>query len=355
MVIQDLTDFDNSFDLLFERNKAWSPLGITLLDDLKENHLLLINNKDYWEKFWSLFEKDPKDLIWSRLGLLFGRKFLERIFKNDDYKLEVLKKNFAVVISVEDFEMAKVKFSKKFYDEKYGGLNLIRDGLESKSVDVHASCSVSDKAFIGDNVILEKNVHIAANVSIMANCKIGEGTIVYPNSTVYPFVNIGKNCIVHSGVVIGADGFGFHFADGVHHKIWHSGGVEIQDDVEIGANSCIDGGTFTATTIGAGTKIDNHVQIGHNCQIGKGVVLCGHVALGGSAVLGDFCVFGGKAGCGNGINLGAGCQIGGGGLINSNWPSGSVLGGHPARPLKEWMRGLAYVRNKSLRPNGPSK
>lgn len=352
MVTQDLSDFDNDFSIIFERKKSWIFQGITSLEDLKENHLLLINSKNFLESFKGRFQKGPDKFNWSSLGLLFGKKFFERIYSENEEELKWLKESFSTIITVEDFEMTKVKLSKRIYEEKFQKINLLEDGLDSNSDHIHETSKISKKAFIGENVVIGKNVIVGSNVSIMANSEIGEGTVLYPNSTIYPFVKIGKNCIIHAGVVIGADGFGYHFSDGIHHKIWHSGGVQIGDDVEVGANSCIDGGTFSPTKIGAGTKIDNHVQIGHNCQIGKGVVFCGQVALGGSTVIGDFCVFGGKAGVSNGITLGSGCQVGGGGMINSNWPSGAVLGGHPARPLKEWMRGLAYVRKQSLRPNG---
>ena len=125
------------------------------------------------------------------------------------------------------------------------------------------------------------------------------------------------------------------------------GGVHIKNDVEIGSNVSIDGGTFSPTYIGENTKIDNLVQIAHNVQLGRGVLLCAHVAVAGSSKVGDFTVMGGKAAISDHLEVGAQCQIGGNAMVTGSWPDKSVLGGHPARPLKEWMRGLAFVRKES--------
>ncbi len=164
--------------------------------------------------------------------------------------------------------------------------------------------------------------------------------------TIYPFTKIGKGCRIHSGTVIGADGFGYTFHQGQHHKIWHMGGVEISDDVEIGSNTSIDQGTFSPTRIGAGTRIDNLVQIAHNCKIGKGCVLCGQVGLAGSVTLEDFVVIGGQAALGPDCHIGMGTQIGGkaGVMEAAVWPAGSKIAGFPARDLKEWLRGLALAK-----------
>jgi len=155
---------------------------------------------------------------------------------------------------------------------------------------------------------------------------------------------------LHSGVVVGSDGFGYTFHQGQHKKIWHMGGVSIQDDVEIGSNSTIDMGTFSPTIIGSGTRIDNLVQVAHNVKIGKGCVLCGQSGIAGSAVLEDFVVLGGRAAVGPDVHLGMGCQLAGGSKVTDSaiWPAGSKLGGHPARDLKEWLKGLAYLRKVSL-------
>src|SRR5690606_2968050 len=169
--------------------------------------------------------------------------------------------------------------------------------------------------------------------------------------TLYPFTRIGKNCRIHSGTVIGSDGYGYTFHQGQHLKIWHMGGVIIHDDVEIGSNTSIDMGTFSPTIIGSGTRIDNLCQIAHNVKIGRGCIICGQGAIAGSAVLEDYVVLAGRAAVGPDAHLGMGTQLAGGAMVNEGvtWPAGSKLGGHPAKDIKEWMRGIAYLRNMSLK------
>ena len=127
------------------------------------------------------------------------------------------------------------------------------------------------------------------------------------------------------------------------------GSVIIGDKVEIGANTSVDGGTFSPTIIGAGSKIDNLVQIGHNCRVGIGVVICGQAGLAGSCVLGDYTVMGGRAAVGPGVIVGKGVQIAGNAGVIGNVGDGETVGGFPARDIKEWMKGIALVRKLSLK------
>ena len=182
----------------------------------------------------------------------------------------------------------------------------------------------------------------------MSGVEIHEGTEIFPNTVVYRNVKIGKHVRIHGNCTIGADGFGYNFKNGEHLKVWHMGSVIIHDHVEIGAGTCIDSGTFSPTIIGAGSKIDNLVQIGHNCRLGKGVILCGQSGLAGSCSLGDYVVLGGKAAVGNGVTVGKASQIAGNAGVISNIGDGVVVGGFPARDIKEWMKGVAYVRKHSL-------
>src|SRR5690606_5931201 len=240
--------------------------------------------------------------------------------------------------------------SKPFYDKKMGKMNTQVDGRQMGTVDIDPSAYIAQNVFIGEHVKIGGNVEIMPGCVILPHTEIGEGTKIYPNVTLYPFTKIGKGCRIHSGTTIGADGFGYTFHQGQHLKIWHMGGVEIHNDVEIGANTTIDTGTFSPTIIGAGTRIDNQVQIGHNVKIGKGCIICGHSGIAGSVILHDYVVLAGRAGIGPDAELGMGTQVAGGALVNdgAKWPAGSKLGGHPAKDIKEWMRGVAYLRNASL-------
>jgi UDP-3-O-[3-hydroxymyristoyl] glucosamine N-acyltransferase len=221
------------------------------------------------------------------------------------------------------------------------------------TTEIDPSARISQHVFIGEHVKIGANVDVLPGTVFSSFVSIGENTKIYPNVTIYPFTTIGKNCWFHSGVVIGSDGFGYTFHQGQHQKIWHMGGVIIHDDVEIGSNSSVDMGTFSPTVIGQGTRIDNLVQIAHNTKIGRGCVICGQAGIAGSAVLEDYVVLGGRAAVGPDSHIGMGTQIAGGAKVteSANWPAGSKLGGHPARDLREWMRGLAYLRKMSLREN----
>jgi UDP-3-O-[3-hydroxymyristoyl] glucosamine N-acyltransferase len=162
---------------------------------------------------------------------------------------------------------------------------------------------------------------------------------------VYHDVLIGARCIVHSGAVIGADGFGFVLVEGCYEKFPQIGRVIIGDDVEIGANTCIDRAALGVTSIGDGTKLDNMVHIGHNCRVGRHVVIAAQTGLSGAVEIGDYAVVGGQVGIGDkariepGAVLGSGCGI----LTSKIVRSGQVVWGTPARPLKEHLQQLANL------------
>ena len=173
---------------------------------------------------------------------------------------------------------------------------------------VHESASVDASAVLGKNVSISANAVIAANVSlgddvvIGAGCYLGENVSLgkacklHSNVTLYHGVALGKNVKIHSGSVVGADGFGFAFDGSKSIKIYQLGGVKIGDDVEIGAGSTIDRGALEDTEIGNGVKIDNQVQIGHNCKIGEHTIICGCAGIAGSVTIGKYCIMGGGSG-----------------------------------------------------------
>ncbi|PIP94821.1 MAG: UDP-3-O-(3-hydroxymyristoyl)glucosamine N-acyltransferase [Bdellovibrio sp. CG12_big_fil_rev_8_21_14_0_65_39_13] len=256
---------------------------------------------------------------------------------------------FQNIFTIDDPAVALAKWSEEFFRAARADDNDFVDGRQMGTAKIHPTALIAQNVFIGKNVVIGANTKIASGSVIYSHSVIGDNCEIYSNVTIYQNVHLGNHCRIHAGTVIGADGFGYVFHQGSHLKIWHFGGARLGNYVEIGANSCVDGGTFSPTLIGNGTKLDNHVQIGHNCQLGTGVIICGHVAIGGSTKIGDYTVFGGKSGSGDNYNIGAQCQIAGGALVNCDWPDKSIVGGHPARPLKEWMRGLAYLRKVSLR------
>jgi len=313
-------------------------LGISDAKEVKDKSIVFAKSSKYLEALKSC--QMP-----SIAGLLLDQKTYDRNFEkfSEHFKL------YRFIGVVDDVSLTLTRLSKIFYEKEVSDDNELLDGRQSGTAKVDPTAEIAQGVFLGKGVHVEAGAKIYSGSVIGSHSKIGANSVIYPNVTIYRNVVIGESCRIHSGSVIGADGFGFHFFQGVHHKIYHFGGVVIGDHVEMGANSCIDGGTFSPTIIGDGSKFDNHVQIGHNCVVGKGVIICGHVAIGGSTSIGDFTTFGGKSGTGHDLKLGAACQIAGGALVNCDWPDKSVVGGHPARPLKEWMRGLAYIRKESLK------
>lgn len=198
---------------------------------------------------------------------------------------------------------------------------------------IRKGAKIGEKCFIGANSVIGEGV------------EIGEGSHIYPNVNIYYGCKIGRRNVIHSGAVIGADGFGFAPLDRSYVKIPQIGAVVTDDDVEIGANTCIDRGALNNTTIGQGTKIDDLVMIGHNCQIGKNVVLSGRTGLAGSTIIGDNVQAGGGSGFAGHLKVAAGTIIGGGaGVPGSIDKPGYYAGYLPAMPHREFFNILSVLK-----------
>jgi UDP-3-O-[3-hydroxymyristoyl] glucosamine N-acyltransferase len=220
-----------------------------------------------------------------------------------------------------------------------------------RSACIEASATIDPTAQIGPHAVVGAQSVIGARVRLSTGCvvgadvRIGDGSRLSPNVTIYDNVRIGKNAVIHAGAVIGADGFGFVREDGVYHKFPQVGTVEIGDDVEIGANTCIDRAALGVTAIGNGVKLDNLVHIAHNCRLGNNVVIAAQTGLSGGIVVEDDAVIGGQVGIGDkarierGAVLGSGCGV----LTSKIVRAGHVVWGTPARPLKEYLEQLAVM------------
>ncbi len=211
------------------------------------------------------------------------------------------------------------------------------------SVQIGAQPSVHAYASIGENSAIGDRCRIHSSVCIGRDCRIGNDVVLHPNVVLYDGTVLGDRVIVHANAVLGADGFGYRFQQGKHAKVPQMGDVEISNDVEIGACTAIDRGTFGPTRIGEGTKIDNHVQIGHNCQIGKHNILVSLVGLAGSCVTGDYVVIAGQVGVADHLTIGAGATIGAQAGVTNDIPAGQVYLGSPARPEKDTKRMLLLM------------
>jgi UDP-3-O-[3-hydroxymyristoyl] glucosamine N-acyltransferase len=191
---------------------------------------------------------------------------------------------------------------------------------------------------VGAHTVIEDGARLGAGVCVGAYCRVGKNTWLYPRVALYDRVILGHSVIVHSGAIIGSDGFGYARAETGAVKIPQTGGVIIEDEVEIGANTTIDRATLGHTRIGRGSKIDNLVQIGHNVRIGAHVTICAQVGVAGSSVIEDGALIAGQAGIGDHIHIGAGARIGGQAGVTKSIPAGCTVSGYPARPHRQSRR-----------------
>jgi len=218
----------------------------------------------------------------------------------------------------------------------------------SPAAHIDRTARLGEGVCIGPGGVIGAGAEIGARTTIGANTVIGAGVcigracVIAANVTVSHAL-IGDRVILHPGVRIGQDGFGFAMGPSGHHKIPQLGRVIVQDDVEIGANTTIDRGSAPDTVIGAGTKIDNQVQIAHNVVIGRGCVIVSQVGISGSTTLGDYVVAGGQVGIAGHLTIGDGAMLAARTGVPSSLAGGAQYGGTPARPMAQWRRELAAV------------
>lgn len=253
------------------------------------------------------------------------------------------------VIVVDDADLAMAVVLELFAPEPiWPEVGVHRSAVVDASANIDPSARIGPQCLIGPGVHIEARTVLHGQVTVLAQCAIGEDCVIWPGAVVRERCTIGHRCILHPNVTIGADGFGYRPATGATgpylQKIPQIGTVMIEDDVEIGAGSCVDRGKFAETRIGAGTKIDNLVQIGHNCQLGRMVVLAGCVGVAGSVTIGDGTMIGGGAGLRDHITLGKRVQITAGALVADDVPDGQAWGGTPARPVRQAMREAMALR-----------
>jgi len=236
-------------------------------------------------------------------------------------------------------------------------LELAAKAMEHNPVGIEQPCFIAEgviipeDAYIGAFSYIGKGAKIAPGVKIYPQCYVGEnaevgaGTVLNPGVKIYHGCRIGQRCILHSGVVIGSDGFGFAPENGHYHKIPQLGIVEIADDVEIGANTTVDRAVMGATKIGNGTKLDNLIQVAHNCSIGSDTVMASQSGIAGSTHIGSNCVVGGQVGFAGHIHVGDRVQIGAQSGIPSDVPEDARIMGYPAMDYRRFARTTVYIKN----------
>ncbi len=285
---------------------------VATLQSANETQISFLNSAQYLEKFLN-----------SKAGFCFiEEKFKEKLPKNT---IGLIHKNpYFCYAQIADI----------FWQEKPAEFN---EKLIHPSAKIGKNVKIAANAFIGANVVIGDNVIIHPSATIHQGCKIGNNTIINAGAVV-SFAVIGNDCIIYNGAKIGQDGFGFAHNVGVNHKIIQLGLVEIGNNVEIGANTCIDRGAIENTIIGDGTKIDNLNQIGHNVVIGKGTVIAGCCAIAGSSKIGNFVQIGGNSSIAGHISIGDGVRVAGMSGIMRDVEPMQMIAGIPSMPIKKWHR-----------------
>ncbi|MGN6546682.1 MAG: UDP-3-O-(3-hydroxymyristoyl)glucosamine N-acyltransferase [Aureliella sp.] len=211
------------------------------------------------------------------------------------------------------------------------------------SATIGPNCVIKAGASVGPGSVIGARSVIHPGVHVMAGCVVGEDCELYPGVVLYANTRLGNRCLVHAGSVLGAFGFGYRSVQGRHERSAQVGWVELGDDVELGACVTIDRGTYGATRIGEGTKIDNQVMIGHNCQIGRHNLICAQVGIAGSSSTGDYVVLAGQVGLKDHIHLSDRVMVAAKSGVMHDIPAGEVWSGYPAQPSKKFMQSVAGV------------
>jgi UDP-3-O-[3-hydroxymyristoyl] glucosamine N-acyltransferase len=263
------------------------------------------------------------------------------------------------LLIVPDVRLAIAKISSLFVEKGFP-FGISDKAYVDPSAEVEDGVCIMPFSYIGREVKIKKGVVIHSFCYIGDGCEIGEDTILYPHVVLYPGTIIGKRCIIHAGVVLGACGFGYaqEPKEGgfVNVKIYHFGRVRVEDDVEIGANSCVDRATFGETVIGTNTKIDNLVQVGHNVRVGRSCILVAQVGIGGSAEIGDYTMLGGQVGIAPGSKIGKFVKIAAKSGVVGKIEDGEEVAGIPAIKASIWRKAVVifsklpelYQRLKNL-------
>lgn len=279
-------------------------------------------------------EKNLPQLKDCRAGVLVVPPSLVDSLKDRDFTLIVVRDPLLAFIAI--FQ----KFLGPVIDPELGISPL---ASVAPSARIGPGSCVLPFAVVGPGTELGSRCVVHSGAVIGANCTLGADVVVHPKAVLYERTKLGNRVIVHAGAILGADGFGYRFQSGKHIKVPQLGSVEIGDDVEIGANATIDRGTFQPTKIGRGTKIDNLVQVAHNCRIGEHNILASQVGVAGSSTTGNYVVLAGQVGVADHVNLGDGVQVGASSKVPSDVPAGETILGTPAMPVREARRMLVSM------------
>lgn len=280
--------------------------------------------------------KYADELADSRASVILVQEDCEAIPRENQLFLKVKHPSLSIARACESI-------AQSLWPKLPGGIHA--SAVVAETANIHESAFIGPLCVIGENAVVGAGTQIHSGTVIDEASTIGANCWLASNVSIMRDTRIGERVRIHPGVVVGADGFGYEFNGSFHEKVPQIGWVEIESDVEIGANSAIDRGRLGPTIIGEGTKIDNHVQIGHNVKIGKHCILCAQVGIAGSVIIEDFVIFGGRSGASNHLTIGKGSKLAGCSAAFSDLAPGSVSGGTPAIPLNAYQR-ITVVQRK---------
>jgi UDP-3-O-[3-hydroxymyristoyl] glucosamine N-acyltransferase len=254
-------------------------------------------------------------------------------FITEGFAIDNIPESLALLVCA-DPEMSFIKATEFLHPAETYQAHIAPQAILEANVSVADDVYIGPYAVIGENARLGKGSVILAGAYLGKNVSIGENCRIYPYAVIYDDVVLGNNVIIHSGAIIGADGFGYKFRNHQHVKVPQVGNVVINDNVEIGANTCVDRGALGSTVIGAGSKIDNLVQIGHNNKIGQHVIMCGLTGVSGSCQIDDYAILAGSSGIADHVNIGTGAVVMARSGVAGDVKAGAQVFGSPAKDKK---------------------
>ena len=326
-----LQEINTIFKGVIIRNTSQKITSPEQLENANETEISFIGSKKY-EKFWTT-SKACAAVV------------------NEDISIEPGENRAFIKVKNADLAMSEVLSlfappSPLFHSDIHPTAVVDSTAQVGNGVKIGAGCYIGPKVQLGDNTI------IYPNVTILDECSIGKNTIIWSGAVIRERCHVGNNCIIHPNATIGADGFGFRpDPEKGLVKIPQIGNVIIGNNVEIGANTCVDRGKFSSTVLGDGCKIDNLVQIGHNSKLGRFCIMAGNSGLAGSVTLGNGVIIGGSASIKDHTTIGDGATVGAGSGVTCDIPAGKVMLGYPAvearDALKQWAILKRLVRDSN--------
>jgi UDP-3-O-[3-hydroxymyristoyl] glucosamine N-acyltransferase len=247
------------------------------------------------------------------------------------------------IIVVENGQIALLKLLEYFRPEAAPVAGVHPTAVVGREVSLGEDVSLGPYAVVGDGTIIGDRVRLAAHVVVGPRCTVGADSMLHPHAVLYQGVTLGERVILHSGARVGVEGFGYVPGEDGSRRIPHMGACVIGDDVEIGANTCVDRGSLDSTTVGSGTKLDNLVHIGHNVRVGEHTLMAALVGIAGSVHIGDGTMWGGQSGAVDHQSVGDGAKIAGKAGVSSDVPAGETVMGFPSRPHREHLKALAAL------------